>query len=239
MKLDWKRLEPLVTGALDDFNEFDRILLKEQVQERAITHKLAEYIRERLEKVKGYGRGPEQPLVVDCEYNRLGHGVQVKKTPCRDEELWDDGSTYYTPNPDIVVHHRTTQHLNNMAVEVKTYYNDYTVSILADKLKLVGYLYYPTEYDYGLFLDLGLRRGAIVLKEAKLVEHANVSFEHGSPQAKQWDYCLELMTVVTDRHRRRRRILRPDEVNEKEATRLMMAFEAAFSFRDLLAEWKR
>lgn len=234
MKLLWKDLLPIIGGALRDLNLYDHVLLQERAQERAVTHKLGEYIRDRLEKLPGYGRDPDQPLVVDCEYNRMGHGRQVKKTPCRDEELWDDGETYYTPNPDVIVHQRTVQTLNNLVIELKTDYRYHVVSVLADKMKLVGYLYEPTCYDFGLFIDLGWsdEAKAITLREAKLVDRRNVNFDHESPQATHWDYCIDLMTEVLTRDPGRRRIKRPGEVDEGEAKRQMETFERAFLFRD-------
>lgn len=236
LKLSWEKLLPLVAGALKDLDRYDRKLLEEQVQERAVTHKIGEYLRERLEKLPGYERHPNQPLVIDCEYNRLGHGRHVKKTPCRDEELWDDGETYYTPNPDIVLHQRTVQANDNLAIELKTDYRPSVVATLADKMKLVGYLYHPTYYDYGLFLHVGWSGNSIILREAKLVDRGKVDFNPGSLQDTHWDNCIAFMTEWRDRDSDRRRIKGPSEVKEDEAKRFMKTFETAFSFSNILDE---
>ena len=73
----------------------DYLLLKNNAQERAITHKLAEYLQIEFP-------GWE----VDCEYNR--HLDKIKRRA--------DGSSF---NPDIIVHRRESDRYNLLVIEAK------------------------------------------------------------------------------------------------------------------------
>lgn len=90
--------------ALTQFLDRERDLLSRDVNERSITHKLAEYLQ---------GQFPEWN--VDCEYNRLGY--KAKTLPAVNEIRTDDtdGRTIY---PDIVVHKRGEPD-NLLVIEVK------------------------------------------------------------------------------------------------------------------------
>ena len=83
----------------------DVYLLENDLHERTITHKLAEYL---------------QPLFpgwnVDCEYNRDGHEpkrVRLRPIP---EQGGDEGSNVF---PDIIVHRRGDNDHNLLIIEAK------------------------------------------------------------------------------------------------------------------------
>jgi len=80
-------------------------LLENDLNERTITHKLAEYLRPMF---------PE--LEVDCEYNRDGHDPKRVNLEDRPVEEWGAGSNVY---PDIIVHHRGDNLHNVLIVEAK------------------------------------------------------------------------------------------------------------------------
>jgi hypothetical protein len=79
--------------SLNEFLRSDNFLLEVRVNERAISHKLAEHIQSQF---------PEWN--VDCEYNRVKYDFKKVKGKL--------------VNPDIIVHHRNT-FVNLLVVEVK------------------------------------------------------------------------------------------------------------------------
>jgi hypothetical protein len=125
--------------ALDKLVKKDRYLLTNGVNERSISHKLAEYLSAEFKKWN-----------VDCEYNRDGHlpkrlqGIdQQRPAPMDDTE----GKTVY---PDIIVHKRGNPNkksrLNNLlVVEMKKESNPDGVDFDRQKLQAfkteLGYRY--------------------------------------------------------------------------------------------------
>src|SRR3972149_6618027 len=113
-------MERIVTKCLDKLFRKDLPLLQNDVSERAITHKLAEYLQDRF---------PE--LNVDCEYNRnfeLGPGASKILNVLRDEwqtriragsEMEEDDLLAISTYPDIIVHRRLTNTENLLVIEVK------------------------------------------------------------------------------------------------------------------------
>ncbi|MBB6732368.1 hypothetical protein [Cohnella zeiphila] len=150
-----------VINSLSQFILRDIYLLKEDVSERAITHKLAEYLQ--------YEFGSFYS--VDCEYNRnfLLQG-RSKKIHVLDEEIseivnnkspieiirdlaYRELSVY----PDIIVHKRG-ESVNLLVVEVKKSNNQ--IGNRLDSLKLKAYTD-PSEannlnYQYGLYINLDM-----------------------------------------------------------------------------------
>ena len=76
--------------------ERDFFLLKNDVNERSITHKLAAYLQAEFPNWD-----------VDCEYNRDRHDPKCLELPLRDN-IWSDDVHAHTVFPDIIVHHRNT-----------------------------------------------------------------------------------------------------------------------------------
>jgi len=128
-----------VLEALCKLRTNDHYLLEAKVNERTISHKLAEYLQEEFE------------LVVDCEYNR--HKKEPKRIfrelgniNCNDT----DGKTVF---PDIVVHKRGTDDENLLVIEIKKSSNPIDRDF--DREKIVAF---TTELDYkfGLFLEINV-----------------------------------------------------------------------------------
>lgn len=126
--------------AINLFIKHDSFLLQRNVNERSLSHKLAEYLQ-----------GEFQGWHVDCEYNRdhdLTKRLKVPKgtTPIDDTE----GKTVF---PDIIVHHRNNND-NLLVIEVKKSSNPDNGDF--DRKKLEAFVKPPFSYQYGLFLKLNV-----------------------------------------------------------------------------------
>ena len=88
-----RALHEKVKLALCDFFVEDDDLLQRNVNERSITHKLAEYLQRQFEGLK-----------VDCEYNRRGKDPKTLQ-----KRIF----------PDIIVHDRGDSDNNRLVIEVK------------------------------------------------------------------------------------------------------------------------
>ena len=151
-------IEQIVQGSLEDLFRFDRILLQNDVSERAITHKLAEYIQRRIPK-----------LNVDCEYNRDAtqgnYRPKMLDVPTK-EELHEvierhslDEVISISTYPDIIVHRRGNNAENLLIVEVKK--RNSSVEFDHDYKKLRAFTdneANPYHYRYGVFILLDTRR---------------------------------------------------------------------------------
>jgi hypothetical protein len=100
-------IDVLVKGAITRVVDSERELLDRNVSERALTHHLARFLRERVPR----------PLVVDVEYNRHGDDPKRLLLPRRNAE--DDELRATTVFPDIIVHVRGTDDHNLLVLEVK------------------------------------------------------------------------------------------------------------------------
>lgn len=117
----------------------DRELLDVDVNERSITHKLAEYLQSEF-----------TCWHVDCEYNRLGG--EVKRL--RLEFTYSDPADIeaITVFPDIIVHRRRTNY-NLLVIEVKKAAGRGDTRDV-EKLKAFTQVT-EYKYKYGLFLKIG------------------------------------------------------------------------------------
>jgi hypothetical protein len=150
-------IEQVLNDSLADLFCRDSHLLKFDVSERAITHKLAEYLQARIPN-----------LNVDCEYNRNSEisndpkKIVIEKK--RIDELFEGGITYsklaelvsISIFPDIIVHRRTKNDENLLVVEVKkrnsTVTHDHDYNKLRAFTEISGRN--PYHYKYGVFLLL-------------------------------------------------------------------------------------
>ena len=80
-------------------------LLKSDVNERSITHKLAIYLQENFPNFD-----------VDCEYNRDGLDPKMLNLPV--SNILDNDTEAKTVFPDIIIHERGTKN-NILVIEVK------------------------------------------------------------------------------------------------------------------------
>lgn len=122
----------------------DKDLFDINVNERSITHKLAEYLQLEFPDYN-----------VDCEYNR--HLDMVKYLHVPNEEIgWDDIEAK-TVFPDIVVHKRKTDEYNLLVIEIKKVRNleemeNNSRKLEFDKQKLKAFTGGEYRYNLGILL---------------------------------------------------------------------------------------
>lgn len=142
IELSPKEVKRKVRTAIELLIKKDAPLLKIDINERSITHKLALYLQDSF---KGWD--------VDCEYNRnrydtkrLSIGGDVRLTVETTQTDDEQGKTVY---PDIIVHHRGTDQ-NLLVVEVKKTTShvskDFDLNKLHEYKRQLG-------YSYALFLN--------------------------------------------------------------------------------------
>ncbi len=142
--MNYLDVKDALTQALDGFYKWDKDLLKINISERAMAHRLAVYLERRF---RGYH--------IDCEYNKR-HDVSaagVTETP--DKEVPEKGKVY----PDIIVHKRGPNTSKNiLAVELKKSSNK--IGRDSDVKKLKGYTKRTGkfQYDFGVFIELSVRK---------------------------------------------------------------------------------
>lgn len=129
-----------VIAAIARFYRHDPELLEVDVNERTITHKLAEYLQDEF---------PEWH--VDCEYNRLG--TDVKRLSLIGEVVTPFDTEAKTVFPDIIIHRRRKKK-NLLVIEVKKISGGDKIK---DHEKLEAFTQDPNyRYCFGLFLRIGL-----------------------------------------------------------------------------------
>lgn len=145
--LELDQVKEILDRAIDTLSTEDRILLDFKTNERAITHKLAEYLQIEFSKVEG------RDYKVDCEYNRWSDIVKLNPITVKNSMTDDrEGETVY---PDIIVHIRDSQDDNLLVIEVKKSNNK---DIDDDIKKLKAFTKEKSlKYNYGLFLSLGVK----------------------------------------------------------------------------------
>lgn len=154
-------IEQILNTCLDALFDQDWALLEHDVSERAITHKLAEYLQYRIPH-----------LNVDCEYNRnfefgtfasktisvLNYNTKEQIKQILDADITDliTISTF----PDIIVHRRMRNDENLLVVEVKK--RNSQVNHKHDYAKLKAFTesskYNAYHFSYGVFLLLNTGR---------------------------------------------------------------------------------
>ena len=132
--------EDLVDRALEQFYERDKFLLQKNVHERSIVHKFAEYLQQE------FSTNENENIVVDCEYNREGHGN--KKTLPEPETDNEEDQIY----PDIILHERGTHENNYLVIEAKKGCNTDNRESDKERLEILIDSNKRYNYDIGLFL---------------------------------------------------------------------------------------
>jgi hypothetical protein len=179
------QLDPLESFTLDEVDRRlkesiqevfgnDAVLLQNDVSERAIMHKLAEYLQVRFPSMN-----------VDCEYNRnveqgeyapkrlrilRRKAIEARKRLLHqvgDEEVIEEELLAISTYPDIIVHRRTVNSHNLMVIEVKKCegfpprQQDYANLYAHDYAKLQAFTGVgrdnPYHFRYGFFLLLVAR----------------------------------------------------------------------------------
>lgn len=131
-------IERSVQVALDRLFDRDAELLRNDLNERTITHKLAEYLE------------PEFPgWNVDCEYNR-NHNQTKRLRSLASKVASIDNTDGISVFPDIIVHKRMTDE-NLLVIEVKK--STSRESSDFDKQKLLAFKE-ELKYQHALFLQV-------------------------------------------------------------------------------------
>lgn len=149
--MDKELVKRKVKRAIDKLIENDEFLLQNDVYERSITHKLAEYLQQEFIY-----------WTVDCEYNRNMDGEdvndrkkrlkvlkQIKHNNDKYKDTDIEGTTIY---PDIIIHQRGYNNTNLLVIEVKKSNSniatkDYDIHKLEELTKK------PYKYKNTLFIE--------------------------------------------------------------------------------------
>lgn len=153
-------IESPVKEAIDSLLADDGDLLRNDVNERSITHRLACYLQKLF---------PEWN--VDCEYNRHHnktkklHDKTKKRFEYQKEKVGIDDTKGITVFPDIIVHKRMSEE-NLLVIEVKKTTN--TEPDAFDINKLTAFKK-ELQYKHALFLRLKAGTDGTGVKESKWV----------------------------------------------------------------------
>jgi hypothetical protein len=137
-----RQVREKVVSALTDLIERDGMLLQNDVNERAITHKLGSYVQMRFRRWN-----------VDCEYNR--NHDDAKRLNLNPGRVMTNDTQGQTVFPDVIVHKRNTN-ANLLVIEVKKSTNpnddDHDVQKLRAFKSQLG-------YSYAVFVRLATGQG--------------------------------------------------------------------------------
>ena len=143
-----EELENKINKTIKIFYKHDFFLIKKNVNERSMTHKLAEYLQLEF---------PEYH--VDCEYNMMkkesnmnGEDYISKKLdlPKKETDSYDTKAT--TVYPDIIIHRRGNNKNNLLVIEAKKEKSDENKGEF-DIIKINAYID-ELGYKHGIFLKL-------------------------------------------------------------------------------------
>lgn len=149
----WKEGD-LFRDVVQEFITTEHYILENKLNERTITHKLAEYLQRAFLEYS-----------VDCEYNKMHReeddDIYVSKTlGLESKMIRSDSIKGITVYPDIIVHHRGDNDHNYLVIEVKKKnfadrirkgqgeesYRDF------DQMKLCSYTR-ELKYTWGIYLE--------------------------------------------------------------------------------------
>ncbi len=138
-----EEIERKVDVAIGVLFKNDAFLLESDVNERSISHKLAEYLQQQF---------PEYH--VDCEYNRMKSKNMDKRYITKILELpidkvKSDDTEAKTVYPDIIVHKRGTE-INLLAIEIKKKTNNSSKDFDYEKLQAFKS---QLKYAFALFVE--------------------------------------------------------------------------------------
>ncbi|MGB4268226.1 MAG: hypothetical protein WBK20_03490 [Spirochaetota bacterium] len=139
---DFERGDDFVK-AVSEFLLKEKFLFAEDLNERTMTHKLAEYLQKYF-----------QDYNVDCEYNRMlnNEKYDTKRLNLDDyiEYAKTDDNKGTTVFPDIIIHKRGNNENNLMVIEVKKNCNNGSKDVDFKKLKAFTS---QLKYEYGIYLE--------------------------------------------------------------------------------------
>lgn len=151
--MNFIELKSKIIKAINLFYKHDAFLVEKNINERSVTHKLAEHLQREF---TGY--------YVDCEYNRKTSdnidADYIKKSLNLDiKDISTDDTEAKTVFPDIIIHERGKNKNNLLVIEVKKASNKNKKDIEFDEDKIGGYCE-QLKYKFGLFLVIGYKRRA-------------------------------------------------------------------------------
>ena len=158
----WEEIEEKVNLALDIFYVKDKYLIDNDIHERSMTHKLANYLEELF---NGYD--------VDCEYNKnTTESKKIYDVEHKIQEIKKDTEYEYKDSiavfPDIIIHKRGNKLKNLLVIEVKkdnAIKNNKSKLEEIDILKLKAYTSKDLNYRYGIYINLKNSREKVVIKK--------------------------------------------------------------------------
>ena len=126
----------------------DCFLVENDCNERSVTHKLAEYLQQRINY---------EDYCVDCEYNKMkGDDLKpyiAKRLNLPINKIDNDDTEAKTVYPDIVIHRRGNNEKNLLIIEVKKNTNHNQEDINFDIKKIKNYIK-ELNYEFGLFIKI-------------------------------------------------------------------------------------
>ena len=143
-----KELKRIVEDCVGILNQNEGEIINNDINERTIVHKLAEYLQKRF----------QPPISVDVEYNRNFELGNKEAKYCIDKKCM----------PDIIVHRRLHNDLNLLIIEVKKQNNKNKEDRENDYNKLEAFTTSERAEGYnfqlGLFLDIPIDGGEYIYK---------------------------------------------------------------------------
>jgi len=156
--------------ALSEFCDKEKYLLENNLSERCVAHKLAQYLEEEF----------KTHFHVDCEYNRQYDSEKIEQAIKRihipREVLTEisidrfNKNDTYSVYPDIIVHKRESEN-NHLIIEIKKSSNDCKIDKVFDEVKLKKFTENPPEhiahdsklpislaYKLGIYLEIGVEK---------------------------------------------------------------------------------
>lgn len=146
MNSNFDEVQQKVKCSLNKLMDFDHFLLEKNVNERSITHKLAEYLQMEFKNWN-----------VDCEYNKMVNGefIDPKRMMFTVEDVESNDTDAKTIFPDIIIHKRKSKD-NLLVVEVKKSINNQ--NRLKDERKLETFTKSDHfKYSFGLNIILPVK----------------------------------------------------------------------------------
>lgn len=159
--MELKNFKEAIEFQIYNFIENESFLLENDVNERTITHKLAEYLKDLF---LGYN--------VDCEYNRMDWGTtdyqrNSKRLNLKTKKIDSADPNWTTVFPDIIVHKRWNNDDNFLIIEIKkkgyaekelTHKYDSLITYRDfDKYKIEAYMR-ELKYKNGLYLEFNWKK---------------------------------------------------------------------------------
>jgi hypothetical protein len=180
----------LLNSAVSSFNKSSDVRLlyplkaatgsrSRAVGERAIAHRLAVHLGDQIRGLRETGL---QKITVDCEYNRHLHAVKALDVENALKHVVAEANRTLRRSlvrrrwyrfrfaPDVVVHQRTVDERNLLAIELKRESNNVVAEQKYDDLKL-RLLTRPRDYGYDYVLGAGVTavdRGSFAGRRLKI-----------------------------------------------------------------------